>query len=180
MWLFLNNRLSILHQVFPCFLFSVQIRQPWDWEPRYCRCRDSRRQTVRQRPREKAKERPPVGKSLGLSVVSTTKADSHFVLICWPIMMKNEQGNHRVGPGREGMLNICFQKFWFWVELGWTEYPFCQIETPAVPQMGSVIWSHLVYYVWPQKSLSLFDPIIWKLVRKYEGFLHFFYVVLHG
>lgn len=72
---------------------------------------------------ERKLERPPAGKSLGLSVVSTTKADSHSVLICWPIMMKNEQGNHREGRGREGMLNICFQKFWFWVELGWTQVP---------------------------------------------------------
>ena len=45
------------------------------------------------------------------------------------------------------------------------KYPFCQTETPAVVQMGSVIWSHLVYNVWPQKSPSLFDPFIFKSQR---------------
>ena len=149
-------------QVFPGFLFSPQIRQPRDGEPRYRSCRGSGRQTVRRRPREKARERrPSVCKSLGLSVVSTTKADSHFVLICWPIMMRNEQGDRREGRGDE---RECWTSAFRSLGSGLDrhKHPFCQTETPAVLQMGSVIWSHLVYNVRPQNSPSLFDAIIWK------------------
>lgn len=70
------------------------------------------------RKQERKRERPPVGKSLELSAVSTTKADSHFVLICWPIMMKNEQGNHREGVrGTRGNAEHLLSEVW---ALGWS------------------------------------------------------------
>lgn len=41
---------------------------------------------------EKQMGREPETKN---KTIGTT--DSHFVLICWPIMMKNEQGNRKEG-----------------------------------------------------------------------------------
>lgn len=146
MWLLLGNLLSVptSAELFPGFLFSAQIRQPWDGESRYCRWRqletDSQTETQRE-----SKERLPVGKSLGLSVDSTTKAASHFVLICWAIMIKKNKMKRATTErvfGRAGnaehLLSGVLVLGWAWMD---TSTPsFCPIETPAVSQMGSVIW----------------------------------------
>lgn len=118
---------------------------------------------------KREQERPPVGKSLGLSVVNTTKADSHFVFICWLIMMKNEQGNRREGLGMrrnaDHLLSEDSVRGRAWMD---TSTPFVKYKIPAVSQMGSAIRSHLVLYVWPLLFYFL------------EGFLHLLYVLLHG
>lgn len=174
MWLLLSNLLSVptSAELFPGFLFSAQIRQPWDGESRYCRWRqletDSQTETQRE-----SKERLPVGKSLGLSVDSTTKAASHFVLICWPIMIKKKKkwrGQPQRGSSDEqGTLNICFQEFWFWVELGWTQAPLLSNRnsscfTDGIGYLGP-IWCIMCGRKGVPSSLI-------PLSRSNEGFLH--------
>lgn len=102
-------------------------------------------QTAGDRPSDRnqklKQQRTSVGKTVGLSMFTTAKAASHFVFICWLIIMKNEEGNCREGSGsREGMPNICFRRILGWIQLGWTQVsPLSNIKFQLFHRWGRLL-----------------------------------------
>lgn len=139
---------------------------------------------------KREQERPPVGKSLGLSVVNTTKADSHFVFICWLIMMKNERGNRREGPGMRRNAEHLLSGDRLWVELGWTQVPLLSnIKFQLFHRWGRLlgpIWCFMCGHKRVQASFILFSrrlstpPLCgftWKAAVEMPTFCYLFLLI---